>query len=73
MTQVNVQMSKYVWLTDMTLRLFDFDRNIEQRELNNIDEVIEAVKLYFPNFPIDIVARSYKQWYDHDRKIAWKR
>jgi hypothetical protein len=45
------------------------DSPMEKVTLGNLDEIVAAVKKYFPNFPSDVVKASYELWYEYDRNV----
>ena len=72
MMKFNPEFDKFVYLRNMKLTLLSRDRAVEKIELKNKDDVIDAMKKYFPKFPLDIALASYDEWYEHDRALMAK-
>ena len=67
--KMNADINKFVAIVNERMLIFNPDRTVEKIQLENDEQIIEAIGKYFPKFPIHIAIPSYQVWRQHDQPL----
>ena len=68
-TGTNKDLKKFVAILNDKLLIEGGDGKLQKSVLKTDGDVLAAVKTYFPVFPSEIVAQSYKIWHQFDKDV----
>lgn len=68
----NSGLGKYVAVLNDKLLIETKGPVLKKTQLANIEEVLDAIKKYFPDYPLAKARAAYEEWFLRDRRLAQK-